>query len=350
MTVINSTPKSPELLLAQVSAFVAESFHSMSDRSLVLRQIGDLSLDSLVVNKVKVNHFDVHYDDYASFLREKRGSKYEPIEKRAEILMAYREFAPTVRNLKESVDGSEIMSDCLTYIGGGAFSNVFRVEHEGEQYAVRLVKNGIGRMGPSVAETIDNHLAGAILVKGVPHFEQIAAASYSEGVTVAQKLPGKNLNRLYVADIEKITDVQLEEFVDTIITAHKFGIRLDPMPTNVIYDETEGFGVVDFDSRKIISKVYDNSISKKISSVAGIIASSVIGGVGQVERMHSDMLRGQMPVVSTSNQAIYWARVGLLERYGFALSSRLSAADFYKAEPIINETISRIDKLIMPSL
>ncbi len=209
-------------------------------------------------------------EDYVKYLRSVSGSGAEQIQGRADILDNYDSFKPEIDKLKDELSDPEKRKSNPAFIGSGSNSMVFKIEKDGKAYAVRVPN---GRATSPLA--IDSHIAGAISGKGVRHFEQIVAASYEDGVTVAEIMPGKEMGELSIAEIEGISDAQLGDFIDSLILAHKKGIIIDPKPSNYFYDPEKGFGMVDYSS----SKVINNSSDQDLGAMVGYL-SVAIGNAG----------------------------------------------------------------------
>jgi hypothetical protein len=186
-------------------------------------------------------HVAATKEDYTRFLRSVRGSKDKRIHGRAEVLGSYQAFAPEIERLKAELIDPATMDQHPNFIGSGSNSLAFSINQDNKEYAVRVPRGK--STDPAM---IDLHLAGSVLGKDLPHLEQIIAASYENGVTVAEKMPGKEIGDLTLADISHITDEQLSDLVDTVITASDHGISIDPKPSNIFYDPNVGFGIVDY--------------------------------------------------------------------------------------------------------
>jgi hypothetical protein len=116
--------KTPEEIQAQIAAYAAEKIHGNHDRAHVFDNIVDLAAGDAVDSTRITGDRDYDLDnetgkleavpagvdstieakDYAEFLRSVRGSKYEAIKGRAEILSAYKDFAPAIKELKETIN------------------------------------------------------------------------------------------------------------------------------------------------------------------------------------------------------------------------------------------------------
>lgn len=253
--------KPPKLLQAQLATFAGEYTKNGYDKSYVFSNIASI-VTSTSDNVTRVTEPGDYFveangvcyelaagtvrgvatkNEYRDFLRFVGGCSYEPIQDRASLLQAYEEFAPTVAELMAQLAGLRDEAGHQAYIGGGSTSSIFKIDHSNGSYAVRIPRD---REEGSLV--VDMHVAGAILAKGLPQMEQIVAASYEDGVTVAEIMPGKNMYYLTENEIDQITEVQLEALYDTLVAGVASGIRLDPNPANFMYDPKEGFGIVDY--------------------------------------------------------------------------------------------------------
>jgi hypothetical protein len=264
-TMSEITPKLPEVIQAQAAAFAAERIGDIDDKRAVFNRITDLAIGaSIDVTRVterdewlkneKGQKYKVPEGmqviaatphEYIDFLRSMDAETRMSVTGRASMLKAYAEFGPLVKKLKSEFIDQARRNDHPQFLGGGGNSGVFSIERNGKKYAVRIP---IGKStDPSSA---DAHVAAAVLGKGVPHIEQIVAASYEDGVTVAEVMPGMEFSNISVEEVEKITDDQLSELVDTLRTMDEKGIGVDPRPPNFFYDPREGFGIIDYDANK----------------------------------------------------------------------------------------------------
>lgn len=282
--------KTPEEIQAQIATFAAEQVENKGDRRHVFKNIVDLATRGSE-DMTRITEAGGEYEgqevitpagiertiaakDYTEFLRSVGGSKYEAIRGRAEILGAYKDFAPAVSELKESLRAHPAPKEHAAFLGNGSNARVFFIEKEGKKYAVRIPNREEG-ISP---DDVDHHLAAAFLSKGVPHLEQIVAASYEDGVTVAEIMPGKEMGKLGLEDIRVMTDGQLAELVDTLTAAHKRGIHIDPKPSNFFYDRKAGFGIVDLASSKIARPSKDQVLAEIIGWAAVSIQNATTYG------------------------------------------------------------------------
>ena len=343
------TPKSPELLQAQAATFAAERIEHYQDSGHVLNNLGELAIGNLADVTRVTESAEYHKDEagerlrvpentkrtvattseYTDFLRSVGGSKYEAIQGRADMLTQYNQvFKPIVTGLRAELQDPATRKEHPAFMGNGSNSAVFRITHEGKDYAVR-VPSGT-KPSPS---TIDSHLAGAVLGKGVPHLEQIVAASYEDGVTVAEVMPGKEIGKdMTLEDVAAITDEQLSGLVDTLTAVSERGIEIDPKPTNIFYDREAGFGIVDYHSSKVAAK---NSADQDLGTIVGWMATPI---------MNAGFYGGYNPEMTADDYAQdankMSANLGVLKRFRVVVESKLDGED---RETALKDIDSRIE-------
>lgn len=217
---------------------------------------------------------------YLKFLRANKGMRHEDISRRAEMFAAYPEFAPEIARLKAELETLDNPLKHPQHFDGGFFSYAFSLEHDGKELVVIMPFDQ-----DAAATTINHRLGGVTRAKGVPHFEQVVAASAEEGTTIAERLPGKGVGDLDFATIEAITSHQLDELIDSLETAAKKGIVLDfESPKNFLYDPEEGFGFVDLSGvdHEIEPATYIRTFNALFVHYGGIYA-----GVGNKQRLEA---------------------------------------------------------------
>lgn len=330
-----TTPKSPELLQAQVATFAAERIEDYQDSGHILNNLGELAIGNLTDVTIVTQSTEYRKDEgktvrvpentertvataseYTDFLRSVGGSGYEAIQGRADMLTQYNQvFKPIITGLRAELQDPASRKEHPAFMGNGSNSAVFRITHEGKDYAVR-VPNGT-KPSPS---TIDSHLAGAVLGKGMPHLEQITAVSYEDGVTVAEVMPGKEMGKdMTSEDVAAITDEQLSGLVDTLTAVSEHGIEIDPKPTNIFYDRDAGFGIVDYHSSKVAAK---NSADQDLGTIVGWMGVPIMSagfyGHYNPERTADDYAQ-DANMMSTN--------LGVLRRFRTVVESKLDGED-----------------------
>jgi hypothetical protein len=179
-------------------------------------------------------------DEYRDFMRAVGGPGHESIRNRADLLENYADFQPIVHRLKQEMSAMPDLTEHSAHIGQGDTSNVLILAMGEQKYAVRSLRNPEKGAG-----TIEGYVAGAVLCRGVPHFEQMVAASYQEGATVSELAPGKGLDKLTPEEVRGISDDQLGELIDALKFATDRGIHVDPKPDNFMYDKEQGYTLLD---------------------------------------------------------------------------------------------------------
>jgi hypothetical protein len=341
------TPKSPELVQAQIAAFTAERVVHYEDRRHIFNTLGTIGLEGASVVTRESRMVEYHKDengaqvrlpegsvrtaataeDYLSFLRSVGGSRYEGIKGRAELLTAYGKFSSDVNRLQEELADLTTRKQHPAFLGNGSNSMVFLISQEGKSYAVRVP------MGEEKsASAIDSHLGGAVLSKGIPGLERIVAASYENGVTVAEVMPGKEMGSLTVEDIQNISDEQLGELVDTLVAVHDRGIGIDPKPSNLLYDREAGFGIVDYHSSKVAGK---RSTDQTLGAVTGWMATSITnaGFYGK------PYVANKTAEVYAHELDCYAASLDVLKRYRTVVAQKLEGEDSKEALEFLDKAI-----------
>jgi hypothetical protein len=283
------TPKSPELLQAQVAAYTAECVDSCfdtKDANHILKNISSIAAGKTVdVSRIEVTDYDydkelgylsceteVHVasaENYVRYLCEVGGSAYDGIYERARMLARYNDdFKPVLSELLDEISTVKDPESHPDFISSGAYSNVYRFHHDGKDYAVRVPDQE-----QPATYVIDDHLSGPIRGLGIPHLEQIVAASYEDEVTIAEIIPGKEMCDLTIDEMKSITGEQLVELIYTLDTAIENGVLFDLNTRNFLYDPDAGFGMVDYWAYGIGDK---DSIAQDIGIAAGWMAIPIL--------------------------------------------------------------------------
>jgi hypothetical protein len=261
-------PKSKELIQAQIAAFTAEKlYHDVSGSEYLLDELASLSAAANPADGVyrdptaleikrspdgAVPKLVATSIEYTQFLREVGGANYEPIARREELLSNFKHFEEAVSAIIDrtpTIDARKLDPD---KVGSGTFAEGFTVQYAGKDYVARIprrydheLNDFTTRLDP---HDVDGQIQNCLLGSGIPHLEQIVAASYELGTTISEKMPGINLEGLDAITLAKITDEQLIALIETTQQAHNAKILLDLMPGNFLYDPVVGFGVIDYET------------------------------------------------------------------------------------------------------
>ncbi len=299
--------KSDYMEQAQLATFVGERSANLPDGNYIMRNLGTIALDMQGEQRTAISKAD-----YADYLQSVGGADYEPIRVRAELLENYERFGIAIDKLQAELEHTP-SNKHHNFLAAGGNANIFFIEAGQKTYVVRRSK-GRG----SAARLVNDHVGGAVLSRGLPHFEQIIAASYEDGVTIAEKMPGKQIDRLGQEEIHTITDIQLSDLVDTVLTAHEKGILLDQRPSNFFYDTQEGFGVIDFTSIK------ENHDPHRTIEDAPVLVGSMAGILARAGRT--------VPVEATPEQyaeslEYKKSNLAVMERYRQVVAGRLQGGN-----------------------
>jgi len=341
-------PKSSELVQAQIASFVAERVEGYRDKAYLMGDIGDLSVGDVadVIRITGKPEYLMGEDgnrslrvvegvevpvatgaEYVEYLRLVGGMRHEGIKIREEIISEYYNFEPVVAQLQRELGQRYRGEEHAGFLGDGCSSDVFMIKKDDKPYAVRVPRHAASNI------TIDRHIAGAVLGRGIPHLEQIVAASYEYGVTVAEVMPGKELPNLTVDEIKGVTDAQLKDFVDTIVEANRRGIGIDPKPSNIFYDPKEGYGIVDYHSAKDKEQY---SATQYVGDITGWLATSIdIAGL-YGKKQHN--------IKTASDYAdsleFMQANLDVLQRYRTVVGQKLKGIERKKSLALIDERLT----------
>jgi len=317
--------KSREVLQAQL-AVLANEARNHNDMLYLLERMGSLATDDLYRETTKCEYarsdngqlyerpagtkvFVADLDVQKDLIKSLGGYRNPKIAGRAEALGAYYEFEPAVKDLLSQIDNKTPKTH-QQYLGGGHHSSVFSLEHGNQRWALRVA---MGRRNPY---EVDYHIAGTIQAGDMAHAEKIRAISYDQSVTIAEIMPGKELDRLTAAEIRSISNSQVEQYADTMAEAHSRKLRLDHgKASNFFYDPAEGFGFVDFTA-------LDTKFSDKQSTLRGMLESAIDPFLtGFYPRGHEDI------PPSISDPDLGHARIELASKYVVSASALLDASE-----------------------
>ncbi len=161
------------------------------------------------------------------------------------------------------------------------------------------------------------------------------AASYEDGVTVAEVMPGKEFDRLSLDAMKQITDKQLGDFVDTLLATHAHGLQVDPSKaSNFFYDPKEGFGIVDIYPE-------DKNGAREPLSAGQVVAwgAYLVGNIGSEQSKTTiDDYR--------YDRELMQVRQSLMARYQVATARKLEGADKTQVFEVIQKNAAYIAEQI----
>ena len=175
----------------------------------------------------------------------------------SKYLKEYAAFSPIVDKLLSEItaDGGDRRKEHLSYLGSGVAFDVFHIHNGDKDYVAKFRRTydetdyDLDGMGPD-SDALHDMLVTASCAQGIPHLEQIVAVSPEKGIVISERIPGEVMTKLTDEDHAKITDEQLDELVDTFRAAAAAGVVPElENPENLLYDPSEGFGLIDLDSK-----------------------------------------------------------------------------------------------------
>lgn len=304
--------KPPYTEQAQYAAFAYEADISPLDRRTVLDRLGEEVFRSTVALPDGSEH--LIRDEYPAYLRRVGVRKHDTIQGRTELLENFDHFEPAITQLKEELRPLDDRDGHPAFVNAGGNMRAFEITVDGMPFIVREDLDGQTKIA-----NLDARIITGVLTKGLPHTEQIVAASYTKREVVAERAPGCELNGLTSDEMRGITDDQIKDLIDTIIELHRRDITIDfSNGNNAFYDPTAGYTFIDLD--------HWPDFSKKSS-----IVNSLMGVAAMLSTAGNRALNGS-PIPDTSDGfkedfEIWKATKDLLNKYQEQACRRLPAKD-----------------------
>lgn len=157
-------------------------------------------------------------------------------------------------------------------LGRGGNAVAYLVEKDGKQYAKRMLYDTDAEYR---ARDVRDKMRTTKLGRGIPHLEQLVAASPDTGETYAEVMTGKEVSHLQPEDIQQITGKQIDTLLTTYSQAHAAGIMVDPKPSNFFYDKDQGFGIIDY-----LENTRGESFAQMATELPSVIANFGVYGAG----------------------------------------------------------------------
>lgn len=319
--------KTPELIQAQIAAFASEKIEYNDTKRYIFNNISSLAVSNVAkVTYESTSDEPLHdknrnytenntavipketerttatKDSYFQYLRSVGGSHHEAIATRNYLLEQYTHFEPDITRLASELESVKSQKDHPAYLGSGSNTSAFRISHEDKEYAVRISED---------AMDIDERAVITARASGVPHLEQVVAMSYDNCAVVTELMPGTELGYdTPIENMRQVTNKQLSDLVDTIVTATGRGIAIDPKPTNIFYDPQEGFGIIDLSPA---------NAKTELGNTAGSIATS-LSNTG----FYGKHLSKITPEAYERDLAWHKVHLDLVTRYRAAVIDKLS--------------------------
>lgn len=237
-------PKSEQRLQAQAEAYADRGVEEFSNlqRSLLkysneLAKITDLNNLPSDLPAELVEIIEKNKEAYIHFLRRE---KREEIEFREQNIIKYNTtFKPVIHELKTKMSQFDY-NQIPGYLNSGSNGSAFKIEVNGKFYAAKFSKS----------ITQENFEIKPLLrAKGIEHVAQLIAYSFEDGVVIMDLLPGTDVTKFLPDQAPEYSDKHIVQLIETAIDLYNRGLIIDPKPSNFLYDQKEGFSVLDFHLR-----------------------------------------------------------------------------------------------------
>lgn len=311
--------KSEHVIQAQQAAFAAEALGSFEDRELVRSALGSsgVATEAILAN-------DLAETDFPDYLRQVGGQRHEGISRRTAMLDNYARFAPAVAELKAKLDPLDDRSQHDAFLGAGGNMRAFTIEVVGKRYVVREAIKGKNSLS-----SIDARMAAGVLTKGVPHLEQVVAASFDDREVIVEHAPGKTLNNLSLEELRNVSHEQVDDLVEATIAMHEHGATFDSKPGNILYDTEAGYTLIDLESKRGQSVPSVWRGKSVVAELVGVVSAVKTGGTRSLWRSGTPKTSGDYQ----DEYAVLAATLDITSRFIQTVVERLpevQATDFLK--------------------
>src|SRR3989344_1517727 len=237
----NPEEKSQERLQAQAEVFADKGVKNFSeDQAQILKYSAELSkikdLNNLPPDSPEelVGLIQKHKDTYVNFLRQERKLETSFIE---ENIKTYKEkFQPVIAELKAKMAQGN-SKELPEYLGSGSNGSAFRAEVDGKTYAAKFSGN---------ITQANFEIKPLIRAKDIPHTSQLISYSFEDGVVVMELLSGTDVTNFTPEQAPEYSDEHITQLIDTVRELDAKGLVIDPKPSNFMYDQQQGFSVLDY--------------------------------------------------------------------------------------------------------
>ncbi len=235
-------PKTQEQIEAQVEHFADKGVKEFSsEQKLLLKHSKELSaitdLDNLPENLPEELKKLIE-DNRSKYIEVLRSSKKEDIEFRKQNIELYNsKYKPVIDSLKEKISNSHNSKELPEYLGSGSNGSAYVIEVDGKKYAAKF----------SSSLTQANFETKPLLqARGIENVAQLVSYSFADGVVIMELLHGTDVTKFKPENAPKYSDEHIEKLIQTVIDLYNKGITIDPKASNFMYDEINGFSILDF--------------------------------------------------------------------------------------------------------
>lgn len=223
----------------------------------VLGSLGDTAISGLEVEGMQNTRHDWHQREVF-------------VDAHAKLIMRYPEFQGTVNNLLDSIAHLEVPRKHPDYLGAGRRSRAYQISHNGQEYAVRVLK--VNQADCRAPRFIAEYVASLVRGQGLQGLEQITAVSYEDGVTVSEIAPGTRLDELKGEEYLAITKEHLSQALVVLAKGIERGISFDIVPSNILFSVKQGLTFIDYCSSNVAARDgmganYHDNINHLVESI-----------------------------------------------------------------------------------
>lgn len=229
-------PKPDEQIYAQTAAYAYEQPHARE----LGRDVGSVATaflndESVMTSGEGSDEQEAEHtpEDYVSFLRAASPETRSDIGFLTDKMQAYADFKEDINAILAS--SSE---DDDHYLGKGSAGMAFKLHHDGQDYAIKRGGVGFGDVRAfNRAKDID----------GISH---LVAIDLDAKRSVMNLVPGTLATKLTNAEREAIPESHVSGVIAKAVELYDAGVRIDPKPSNFLYDKEKGFGIIDYQARQ----------------------------------------------------------------------------------------------------
>ncbi len=227
-------PKSKEELQAQAELFADKGVPEFSDEQRQLLT----NASSLAAGNIPEGMQEIVEDNRQKYLELLRRSSKEEIVYRKENIENYNSrFKEAIDSLREKISQTEYPESLPEYLGSGANGIAFEINVDGCRYAAKFSR--------SVAQA-NFEIKPLLIAKGIKNAAQLVAYSFDDNVVIMDLLHGRDVSTYYPNEDPGYTDQHIIALIDTVLELYENGLVIDPKPSNFLFDNEEGFSVLDF--------------------------------------------------------------------------------------------------------
>jgi hypothetical protein len=158
-------------------------------------------------------------------------------ETKRQLIEKYHELSPYIDEIKASLAEFNGAGERSPFIISGGHTN-FAMKTRAEDKDI-VAKFPRWKESPNTPEMTERYIS----CLGMPNVEQIIAVSPDDKIIVTEFMPGATADKL---DPSVVRVDQIADFADAVISVSEKGITIDPRIQNLLYDESVGFGIIDY--------------------------------------------------------------------------------------------------------